>query len=237
MVATFRTYTPTGIEQINSQYGTLRLNAYGTAGAAEFGGQISVPDLTPEMPILLVRPPPDVSVGGFVTWQRYASTGGVLNAIGYQSNGPFDWAVASVSGAPVVVGSGRTGIKTWSESGNLTFSSQYRFPRIISIEDVPSPDFGAAPMSRAKSIGGWASRPWIIVSDLIYVYDSAGGLGSNYGYPPAVFAARVNAANSVLTVEMRSSENFSATGFALSPSLNPFASRPLRLPLCVIPGL
>lgn len=233
MASGFRTYTPNGVEQLNSLYPHMRIVAAGSAVAAPFGNTIAIPDLWPECPILLIRPVAGVAVGALVLFQRHPF--GTPNSFSYQSSGPFDWALASTVGQPLAVGPGNVGLKLWDESGRLTFSSQYKYPRIASIASVPSPPFGSAPMSSAVAISGWSSMPWIIANDLIYVYEAPDGMGGSY--PGAAFAVVVNPSLSVLTVEMRSTDQWWTTGFGLQPSYNPFASRPLRLPLCVIPGL
>nr|WP_313036579.1 hypothetical protein [Achromobacter ruhlandii] len=232
--ANFLTYTPSGVEQLNARYPHLRVVASGSAGADIYGGTIAIPDLWPECPIFMIRPAVGVSVGGFVIFQRNPYTT-PQTGVRYQSNGPFDWALASTQGTPISIGPSNVGLKMWDESGRLTFSTQYKYPRIVSIASVPSPPFGNAPMSSAVGMSGWGAMPWIIANDLIYVYEGPDGTGG--GYSPAAFAATVNGSLSVLTVEMRSSDEWSPTGFGLQPSYNPYASRPLRLPLCVIPGL
>lgn len=232
--ANFLTYTPYGVEQLNARYPHLRVVAAGSAGAAPYGGTIAIPDLWPECPVFMIRPVAGVSVGGFVIFQRNPYTT-PQTGVRYQSNGPFDWALASTQGTPISVGPSNTGLKMWDENGVLTFSTQYKYPRIVSIASVWSPAFGNAPMSSAVGISGWGTMPWIIANDLIYVYEAPDGAGG--GYPTAAFAATVNGGLSVLTVEMRSSDEWSPTGFGLRSEYNPYASRPLRLPLCVIPGL
>jgi len=230
----FVTYTPSGGEQLNALYPHLRVVATGSAAADPYGGTIAIPDLWPECPVFMIRPSAGVSVGGFVIFQRnpYSTP---QTGVRYQSNGAFQWALASTLGTPISVGPSNVGLKMWDESGRLTFSTQYKYPRIVSIASVSAPSFGNAPMSSSVGLSGWSSMPWIIANDLIYTYEGPDGTGG--GYPTAAFAAVVNGGLSALTVEMRSADEWSSTGFRLQPAYNPYASRPLRLPLCVIPGL
>ncbi|QIW86568.1 hypothetical protein AMA2_9 [Achromobacter phage AMA2] len=230
----FRTYNTAGVEQLNSLMPGLRIIAYGTAAASPYGDAVAIPDVWPESPMLLIRMSPGVSVGAVNVFQRHPFD--IPNCFRYQSNGPFEWAVASTRGTPIAVGAGNVGLKLWDEAGNLTFSSAYKYPRIQAIASVPAPPFNnSPPMTSAVAIPQIGAWPWLICNELIYVYEAPDGMGGSY--PGAAFSAVLNGNASVLTIEMRSSDQWSTTGFGLSPSYNPYISRPLRIPLCIVPGL
>lgn len=230
MAIGIKTYTPDGKEQLNSAIPNMRVVATGIAPTAIAIGRISIPDLYPESPMLLIKPAPGVFVGGVQCFQRNSLIG---NCFQYQSNGSFQWALCSTVGNPVSIGDGKVGLKMWDVNGQLIFTPQFKYPRIQSLVSIQSPPYSQSATSRSVSFQPLANVPWIIAQDATMVFEVSGG--GDMGFPPFCYSLAIGGALNSLTVQMRNTDDFSPSGYQAANDV--FNGKLMRFPLCDIPGL
>lgn len=238
MATAFRTYTPDGVLQLDSNspglgvYDHGRFNAFGST--TRFG-RILVPLRGPGTPLFLFRPDPDAAVGAVVIDPTgYGEGTQVLVA----SMADLDWAMVSPTGPHASTGVTQPVFRVYTPDGRLSFSTQFRYPRIRQIFSMPAPSMdseGGGFPTTTFPLSGWSSMPWVLTSSLGYSRSATDGTGSG-SYPPYVFSARINASLSEFRVEARDSALFYEPGSG-SQSLNPYANRPMWFALCEIPGL
>lgn len=230
MIAGFESHSVNGVVQINSESKTASVVARGSVTTNNFAGYfgnatITFPTGLTAPPLLLLRMPANAWICCYYTSNKEAF-------ISAPPNTTVEWMLASNQGVPESDGS-NVGLQLFNESGELTFSSSYRYPRIVAEVSQLMPQFYAGPMAHA--IPALASRPWLVANPLNFSYEAPdGGSGS---YPPYAFTARVNAQNTVITLECRGSELFVpvANGTDIR-NMSPYSFFPLRVSVCVIPG-
>lgn len=235
MVTAFRTYTPDGVMQLNSANPGLGVYNYGRVSGPVPGGFSGIySELRgPGAPLFMFRPDADVAVGAIAL----GISGPGDPDVAFGCTGAFDWALISQSGPYVSTGVTQPVFRVYTPDGRLSFSTEFRYPRIRQIFSMPAPiltQAGGFPTT-TFSLSAWSSRPWILTNCLGYSLSAPDGTGSG-SYPPYCFSARVNSALTEFRVEARSSEIFSLPGSG-SQSLNPYANRPMWFALCEIPGL
>lgn len=224
----FKTFTPDGIEQLNSSIPNMRVVQFGTAPAST-AGRITIPDLYPESPMLLIRPIAGSFIGGIVVFQRNNLIG---NCFQYRSNSSFEWALCSTVGTPVSVGDGKVGLKMWTSSGKLIFTPQWKYPRIQSLVSIQSPPYSQSATSRQVTFTAKQKMPWIICQDAGEVFEVSSG--GDLGYPPYCYCLSINSALNTLTIQMRNSDDFQPSGYTAQNDV--FNGKFMRFPFCDIPG-
>lgn len=208
----------------------MRVVATGYASGSAAIERISIPDLYPESPMMLIKPAPGTFVGGVQCFQRNSLIG---NCFQYQANGQFQWALCSTIGNPITIGEGKVGLKMWDESGKLIFTPQFKYPRIQTLVSIESPPYSQSATSRTVTFPALTQTPWIIAQDATLVFEVSGG--GDTGYPPYCYSISIGGGLNSLTVQMRNTDDFSPAGYRAANDV--FNGRLMRFPLCDIPGL
>lgn len=183
----------------------------------------------PESPTILIRPRAGAWYGYFMI-QREGNNVRVwldTRLIGISPITPFDIAVACTPKASGMQPSQGYGLETFGPTGELLFSSAFRFPRIRQIARVPGPNLQVAGSTTSAAITyGADSMPWVIARDATQSVAFSGGAAS---IPSAVgFYFSVNAARTSISVRADDTTN---------NSNNQYWGRFLRFPLCIIQGI
>lgn len=220
------------------QYGTLYINVTGAIPSAPYPA-----GLAGSAPLFLVRP--DAADGWLCGFCMDFSNFSSPNAVFLTGNGghTFEFAYVSNRGVPIVHGSG-SGLELYNGSGQLTFSSNHRHPRIHQIVTCNLTDFF---ISGSRTIANfnlpfYGTRPWLLSSD--FVYSSWANGGNDIPTAGHQYGCRLSAAGTTLTVEIfdefgNPTNNWTGSGTLaqrIAAAGSPFATRPIRIAICTIPG-
>jgi len=153
-----------------------------------------------EPPVVLVRPSVAESYVGAVMVLKndsyyYAGQNGAYGRIRILGQAAFSWAVFSTRGV-AIADNELYGLNVFSSTGQLSFSSNHRQARIMSLHYRPP--YSAGNWPRSFSISGHTQMPWIIANPLTVTWYGVGDLSENLG----CLMAKINSSYSALTVEL-----------------------------------
>jgi hypothetical protein len=171
-------------------------------------------------PLLLLRPDPGAWVGGVVQWQ---------DRFWVHASGGCDYALFS-NEHPGIEWGGGAGIQIFDEQGRLTFSSAYRFPRIKSVVQCTFSD-SQQEFGTGTGADEFGRRAWINANELTFAKRTGSGV-----FAFAYCAEMPNAGSSVI-VRWRDPFEWFVVPFADMHFYDLYASRPLRIPMCHVPGV
>lgn len=176
----------------------------------------------PEPPTILVKPNPGEWVGGMICY-RHSTNRCRVSMVAY--NRPIIACTTSPNSIPIMTGD-KFGIETFDANGNLTFSSNRLFPRILQIPYVSGPygSIGSSTFIRTTNITRLTEMPWIIATDA----------GVSYSYP---VGESVSATGFIVRVTENLQQLQVSMGDQINLQYNPNYNKIMRFPLCTVPGL
>jgi hypothetical protein len=180
-------------------------------------------------PLLLLRPDPGAWVGGHSMYSDH-----FLLACG----GGCDYALFSNEGAPVSWGDG-AGIQIFDGSGNLTFSSAYRFARIKNIVQHVFPGGGGETrqeIGTGVGLDEFGRRPWVVAADFTLSRETGNGEGSSF--PAFGYTMEMPGNGDTLIVGWRHADDWSTwANWSDIKHRDIYDVRPMNIPLCHIPAI
>lgn len=179
-------------------------------------------------PLLLLRPDPGAWVGGVIQYG---------DRFWIHCGGGCDYALFSNEVPGSSIGDG-AGIQIFDDLGRLCFSSAYRFPRIQTIVEYIFPS-GAGSTRVAVGTGtgpdGAGRRPWVDATDVtVALWDSSG----EASIPKFGYTLEMPGDGDSIILGWRHYDDWTVwANWSEAKAFDIYTARPIRLPMCHVPGV
>lgn len=234
MSAGLQVFNKEGVEIINTNDPNLVVISRGTM-AAWAGGGIPAPEVTvsyqgwPEAPFFLIRPRPGLWYGAATMFKRSNNTVSLSLSSGNMNTfarAEFDWALCCSPKASKVEPVSNFGLEVFDDNGDLIFSSNNLYPRIINIQRIKGPySLTGGPINQSVTIDKvFTEMPWVNIRDACLSYPHPAGPDGSYSEEFSIMIS-----SDFKTLSARISDS-------LSPEYNQYQNGYMYYPLCIIPG-